>query len=55
MTAEADYYQAKREYRAAGKAAMGKPAGSPAQKAYAAAKKKYHAAGEALRKQNKRR
>jgi hypothetical protein len=48
--AEAAYDRAKRAYRSAGKAALGKPAGAVEQRAYEERKREYHRAGEELRR-----
>ncbi len=48
------YEGSKRAYHKAGKAAMGKAAGSAAQKVYKSAKREYHALGKMLGKLTKK-
>jgi len=45
-----EYNAAKREYKSAGKKAMGARSGSPAKKKYGAAKREYHQIGKLLGK-----
>lgn len=53
MSARSDYEASKRKYHAAGRAAMGSPAGSKARKLYEQAKREYHTQGRKLAKKGR--